>query len=86
MEDKSTLNNDDSRRQITSSLKKAFSLSRYEQHQICTDQKCNEIEIAIDKWLLETLVRPNYQLGKIIMPILSDRFGQYLQNLNKRSQ
>lgn len=68
---------------MAASLHKAFALDAPMSKRICYDQKSDSLKDALSKWLGSILIAPDYQLGKLLMPYVAQRFDEYLNKLKR---
>jgi len=66
---------------MAASLYRAFALDASISKRICHDQKTDSLKEALSKWLSSILLYPDYQLGKLLMPYVTQRFEEYLNKL-----
>jgi len=66
---------------MAASLYRAFALDASTSKRICYDQKADSLKEALSKWLSSILLYPDYQLGKLLMPYVTQRFEEYLNKL-----
>lgn len=63
----------------------SFRLSDTFVQAICADQKCLDVEQALHKWLLSILMFPDQPFAEALMPLISQKFNRYLEELRRNS-
>lgn len=66
---------------MSQTLLSAFNPEPDIQQVILQQQKENDIEKAIERWLTRLLVMPDHHMGELLMPIITRRFQEYLEIL-----
>lgn len=66
---------------MAESLKKAFALNPNLSDSICDDQRTDNLNDALSNWLNSILLSPDHQLGTLLMPYVTQRFDEYLNQL-----
>ena len=69
--------------QLTASLICTFRLDDHCQQVLKAQQKSETLEEAVHRWVLDTLLMPDKKLGALIMPILAQRFHNYIESIRK---
>lgn len=62
-------------------LRETFLISPALIQKICTDQSQPNINDALRKWLQTLLISPDKQFGYLLMPLVAQRFDEYIDNL-----
>lgn len=62
-----------------------FQISEGLQQVIRQDQGCNSLDEAVKQWLMTLLILPDRHLGELLMPVVTQRFHEYLHNLERHS-
>ena len=70
---------------IISALRHGFNLNRSLELSICSDQRCNNIDHAMQKWLRSFLLMPDKQAGSLLMPLVAQRFNDYVNKLTRNN-
>jgi len=68
---------------MTKSLQKAFALNPTLSDSICDDQRTDNLNDALSNWLKSILLSPDHQLGTLLMPYVTQRFDEYLNQLKR---
>ena len=68
---------------MVSALRRGFHLNATAEHAICNDQRCSSIELALQQWIRDLLLCPDQQIGMLLMPIIAQRFDEYLTQLQR---
>ena len=72
--------------QIIQSLKNAFQLNQNTIHLICSNQNIAVIDDALQNWLNELLFYPDHKMGLLLMPLIAQRFDEYLNLLKRQNR
>jgi len=68
---------------IISALRHGFNINRSLELSICSDQSCSNIDHAMQKWLQSFLLMPDKQVGGLLMPLIAQRFNDYVNELTR---
>ena len=70
---------------IVNALMFGFPLNELLEREICADQSCNNINGALKKWLKNTLIINNKDVGRLLMPLITQRFKEYIDQISRSS-
>jgi len=76
MNNKSPKNNTSQR--IVDALLATFPLPPDVKNKICTTENKININEALKKWLSSMLAKPDQQFGYLLMPLIAQRFDEYI--------
>ncbi len=66
---------------MVTALRRGFQLNPPLEQAICVDQKCDSVEHALQRWIQGLLLCPDQQFGILLMPMITQRFDEYLEQI-----
>jgi len=67
--------------QMVAALRHGFELNHPLKQAICEDQQSDSIDSALQSWLQGNLLLPDQHFGMLLMPVIAQRFDEYLSQL-----
>jgi hypothetical protein len=68
---------------IVNALMFGFPLNELLEREICADQSCSNINAAIKKWLKNTLIINDKEVAHLLMPLITRRFNDYINQVSR---
>lgn len=66
---------------MIAALRHNFNLDHSLERAICADQQSQSIDGALQRWLQSNLLVPDQNFGMLLMPLIAQRFDEYLSQL-----
>jgi len=67
--------------QMVTALRHSFNLNHPLERAICEDQQSESVDGALQSWLQSNLLVPDQHFGMLLMPLIAQRFDEYLSQL-----